>query len=222
MESSLEEQFFQPRLPKDSHGSSYSTFLAHVDNLEETCARTIHGKPPVIAVVQEWFGDCPWLNCNDPTHRQAPAVVHHSMYMTSGSTKITLEQPLQVGWGKLAQVWKGKMALTAAPEVPPAVVCVKNFQESMYVDLDTEDSDSCDSEWKCGAQQARREAWAYSAMTSIQGICACLVYHSSSVLSASFLGCQIPWSYGFFEVYSLPNFGSETYLIFPSGSSATR
>jgi hypothetical protein len=186
MESSLQdEKFFEQHLPEDT-SSSYAAFLAHVDINEDACAKTIHGKPPTIAVSQVWFGNAPWLASNTPSHRPAPSLVHHHAFTRPGAIKIALTQPLQVGWGKWAQVWKGEMTLASAPDVPPAPVCIKIFQESLYTrpaDFDPEHGLS--GEWNCGAQHARKEAWAYSAMSSIQGTWpVCFCRSSKNVLPA--------------------------------------
>ncbi|KAF8497702.1 hypothetical protein JB92DRAFT_3146626 [Gautieria morchelliformis] len=103
--------------------------------------------------------------------------------------ELLLETPIRVGEELCSQVWKGTMTSGDLPDMPPAPVAVKLFQESFFTNIKPTVYDFWGDvdyvEWVPGARLAAREAWAYERMRPLQGR-------------------GVPWSYGFCKCV-LPN-----------------
>ncbi|KAF8511606.1 hypothetical protein JB92DRAFT_2933731 [Gautieria morchelliformis] len=116
-----------------------------------------------------------------PGTRELPLLIQKGTAHFMTIPQLVLQAPIHVGDGKWSQVWKGIMTSKDFPDVPPASVVVKLFQES-YLSFGPCIRDfwgKFDSaEWLPGARMAANEAWAYDRMRALQG-------------------CTVPWSYGF-------------------------
>ena len=104
--------------------------------------------------------------------RELPPLIRQGTSHIFTMPQITLNTPLQVGRKKWSQVWTGIMTSQDVPDVPPAPVVIKLFQESFFrtcpclVDFL---GDFQYADWFPGARLAANEAYAYDRMRTIQG-----------------------------------------------------
>ncbi|KAF8506443.1 hypothetical protein JB92DRAFT_2962039, partial [Gautieria morchelliformis] len=122
-----------------------------------------------------------------PGTRELPLLIRKGTAHFMTIPQLVLQTPIHVGDGKWSQVWKGIMTSKDFPDVPPAPVVVKLFQES-YLSSWPSIGDFWGkfdgAEWLPGARMAANEAWAYDRMRALQG---------------KFFTFRrtVPWSYGF-------------------------
>ncbi|KAL6299492.1 hypothetical protein BKA93DRAFT_829868 [Sparassis latifolia] len=122
------------------------------------------GTPFSVGVVKQWRSfDLPCLTPGplSDKYRPIPALVQHEAFLREGKITLAMVYPLQIGTRKWSQVWRGSMKMSYADDNP-----FEHHSEAGGIDC---------GGWLTGAQQARREAWAFSRM-------------------------KIPWSYGIFQI----------------------
>jgi hypothetical protein len=87
--------------------------------------------------------------------------------------QLLLETPIRVGDELLSQVWKGTMTSVDLPDMPPAPVVIKLFEESHFTHIMPTLDDFCGNfehaDWIPGARLAANEAWAFDRMRALQG-----------------------------------------------------
>ncbi|KAF8504255.1 hypothetical protein JB92DRAFT_2967740, partial [Gautieria morchelliformis] len=123
-----------------------------------------------------------------PRTRELPPLIRKGTGHVMTMPELLLETPIRVGEELWSQVWKGTMTSGDLPDMPPAPVAVKLFQESFFTNVPTiyDFWGGLDYvEWIPGARLAAHEAWAYERMRALQGR-------------------GVPWSYGFCKCV-LPN-----------------
>ncbi|KAL6302958.1 hypothetical protein BKA93DRAFT_790606 [Sparassis latifolia] len=133
------------------------------------------GTPFSAGVVKQWRSfDLPCLTA-DPlsdNYRPIPALVQHEAFLREGKISLAMVHPLQIGTRKWSQVWRGSMKMSYADDILEAApVVIKIFQQSLFPDPFEYHSEAggidCGG-WLTGAQQARREACAFSRMKLLQ------------------------------------------------------
>ncbi|KAL6299495.1 hypothetical protein BKA93DRAFT_753419 [Sparassis latifolia] len=183
-----DDDFFRAPYP-----ATTSEYLAFCDGLKQHASAWHPSDAPwTVDIVQRWRSlDLPCLRTNllPPEYRPVPEVVRHASF-TQQDQEVILAMyiPLQTGPQKWGQVWHGTMNVRSLIRtesrqgLAPAPVVVKIFQESLFEDpsLFEPEMGIAQGGWLTGAQQARREAWAYSSTRSLQGR-------------------EVPWSYGMFK-----------------------
>jgi len=104
--------------------------------------------------------------------RKFPQILPVSASTPIKALQLVLENPLQVGEQKWSQVWKGTISSRAAPEIEPAPVAIKIFQQSFFKYLPCMRDFMGDPDrvaWFSGANLAGNEAWAFDRMQRLQG-----------------------------------------------------
>jgi hypothetical protein len=104
--------------------------------------------------------------------REPPPLIRQCTGYTVSMPLLVVQAPIQVGDCKWSQVWRGIMTSQDLPDLPPAPVVIKLFQESHLSngpDIDDLWGDLDYAEWLPGARLAANEAWAYDRMRALQG-----------------------------------------------------
>jgi hypothetical protein len=108
-----------------------------------------------------------------PGTRELPPLIQKGTGHITTMPQLLLENPIHVGEKMWSQVWKGTMASVDLPDVPPASVVIKLFQESHFKDIKPIIDDFWGyldyAEWIPGARLAANEAWAFDRMRALQG-----------------------------------------------------
>jgi hypothetical protein len=94
------------------------------------------------------------------------------------------------------------------PDLPPAPVVIKLFQESYLSygpNIDDFWRDLDYAEWIPGARLAANEAWAYDRMRSLQGKFFTIQVTARVDAMTGCAGRTVPWSYGFCKVFAVPS-----------------
>jgi hypothetical protein len=148
-----------------------------------------------------------------PGTRELPPLIRESTGHVMTMPQILLETPIRVGEELWSQVWRGTMTSADLPDVPPAPVVIKLFQESHFEDIMPIIKDFWGNfeyaDWVPGARLAANEAWAFDRMRALQG-----GYFTIAVLvifKVGFTGRGVPWSYGFCKVWFI--FSSEEKFV---------
>ncbi|GBE84035.1 hypothetical protein SCP_0600120 [Sparassis crispa] len=179
-----DDRFFVDTYPRTSQ-----EFSAFCDQLKQEANAWQDQETCSVDIVHRWCPSAlPCLGCaaSSRDRRPVPGTVRHRAFVDSNS-KITLSltRPLRIGPNEWSQVWRGTMNVSSigSEVLPPVSAVVKIFQQSFFEQPESyaPESGIMFATWLTGAQQARREAWAYSLMQSLQG-------------------GEIPWSYGIFKL----------------------
>jgi serine/threonine protein kinase len=140
--------------------------------------------------------------------RELPPLIRQWTGHTATMPLLVLQAPIQVGDCKWSQVWKGTMTSQDLPNLPPAPVIIKLFQESyLSYGLNIGDlwGDLEYAEWIPGARLAANEAWAYDRLRSLQGEFFTIQVTARVDAMTGFAGRTVPWSYGFCKVFIVPS-----------------
>ncbi|KZT08001.1 uncharacterized protein LAESUDRAFT_749190 [Laetiporus sulphureus 93-53] len=183
----LPDELFFDAAPYPRNEKEFKTLVKRLKH-NAIGAEDFLDEPQSLLVLRRWHAlDFPW---HEPSgwddfgteRRPVPPPLRPHQYATETVTiDVQLKKPLQTGRHKWSQVWRGTMSVSETNRSAPVVA--KIFLESLFPPPEefgvTEEEEQ--KSWPTGAQQARREAWAYWTLRSLQGR-------------------ALPWSFGFFKV----------------------
>jgi hypothetical protein len=105
--------------------------------------------------------------------RELPPLIRKGTGHVMTMPQLVLETPIRVGDELWSQVWKGTMTSVDLPDMPPALVVIKLFQESHFKVTKPTINDFWGNfeyaQWVPGARLAANEAWAFDRMRALQG-----------------------------------------------------
>lgn len=130
-------------------------------------------RPQKLEIRQRWRqSQHPWSTSPLPLEcREVPSIVLHPAFQDDAEVVLFLVKPLQVGPERWSQTWEGSLRFKSASnqDHQPARVVIKLFQESQFPPSWRHSDRNPGTGPTYGAEHAKREAWAYSVLHSMQG-----------------------------------------------------
>lgn len=130
-------------------------------------------QPQKVNIFRRWRqSQHPWSASPLPLEcRDVPSILLHPAYKDDTQAALYLVKPLQVGPEQWSQVWEGSLRLDtkSKQDHQPARVVIKLFQESRFPRSWPASPLNPRTGPTHGAEHAKREAWAYNVLRSMQG-----------------------------------------------------